>query len=132
MAAINFKSEGHKERLLEVIQRIDKVWPEENNRVDPEYLSALYILTSDAASWEWLSTFVSRDGIGFKRLLTNAGFSSGEMALINLAWNLFNNGEKVNVLDLLSLDDSNFHIAMTAITLRRAGAYLHELEAWPD
>lgn len=124
---IFFKSPEHKERLITTIRQIGKVW-EENRQIDPEYASALYILTSDLTTWNKASGYVDRDGIDFEAMLEEVDFSGGYAVLINLAWNLFNDYQKIDVLDLLRLDEGNFQVALGALKLRRYRTYVNDLE----
>lgn len=123
---IFFKSEGHKQRLIATIRQLGKVW--ENGRLDPEYASALYILSADAATWNQAQAYVERSGIDFEAMLAEVDFSSGYTVLINLAWNIFNDGQKLDVLDLLRLDEGNFNVALSALKLRRHGAHVNDFK----
>lgn len=125
MADIFFKSPEHQQRLLAAMQQLGKVW--ENGRLDPEYASALYILSADTATWNQAQAYVRRSGIDFEAMLAEIDFSSGYAVLINLAWNLFNDGQKLNVLDFLRLDEGNFNVALSALQLRRHSMSEREL-----
>lgn len=118
MANTFYKSEGHKSRFTEVVYRLNK---RDISSYDREYSAALYILTSDLATWEKANGYVSREGIDFEELLQETDFSHGYVALIELAGNLFNGGTKCNPVDLYGLDAGNFHVAMQALMIRRNG-----------
>lgn len=124
MATTYFTSEGHKTRFISIQQQLNKL---DAGKFDREYSTALYILTSDLATWEKASGYVSRHGIDFEGLLQEVDFSHGYIALIELAGNLFNAGyTKCSPVDLYGLDDRNFHVAMTAFLIRRNGWRIEE------
>ena len=116
---IFFKSEGHQERLIEALQNVE--------HQDVYFTSALYILTADLATWQKAEDYVEHDSIDFEQMLSEIDFSSGYIRLINLAWNLFNEHVKVNVVDLMGLDERNFNVAIQAIQLRRRPYRLTEI-----
>lgn len=128
-SSIFFKSEGHKERFLSAIQQIGKVY---DGKLDPEYGAALHILTCDLSTWEKAEGYVSRRGILFEEMLKEVDFSTGYRSLINLAWNLFNEGVQVNVVNLTIVDGRNFKVALEAIKLRRESVRLDDLKQWPN
>src|SRR5436190_6959452 len=97
-----FQSEDHKNRFVEAIQRIGKVY---NRSIDPEYGAALYILTSHPALWNNAQGYVTRHGIDFETLLEEIHFSSGTRVLINWASSLFNGNQHVDLSDLTRLDE---------------------------
>src|ERR1051326_7471917 len=90
-------------------------------KCDPEYAAALYILTVDYATWDKSNGFVKRTGIDMDAILHASIFSSGETILVLLAGNLFNEQQSANPIELLHLDESNFHLALDAIKIRRYG-----------
>ena len=111
-----FKSEGHKERFQEAMQQNGKIY---DGLYDPEYSAALYILTSDASTWNKAQEYVEFTGIDFPTMREEIDFSGGYSVLILLASNLFNGQMHIDPLEFLRLDDTNFEVAMTAIRLRR-------------
>lgn len=111
-----FKSAEHRTRFVEVMQRLGKVY---HGKFDPEYASALYILTADLSTWRKASDYIDRNGIDIEAMLEEVHLSGGYAVLIRLAGNLFNNQQRLDPLELLRLDESNFLIALTALTLRR-------------
>lgn len=118
---LTFQSEGHKNRFVEAIQRIGKVY---NRSVDPEYGAALYILTSRLALWNNAEEYVTRRGIDFGTMLEETHFSSGPWVLVNWACNLFNGYLHIDPLELMRLDEGNFETALTSLKVRRYGAYI--------
>lgn len=113
---IFFKSPKHRERFLAAIQSIGKIY---DDKVDPEYGAAVYILTSSLSTWQKTSSYVESDGIDFPKMLKRVDFSGGYVSLIKLAGNLFNDRTHVAPIELYSLDDTNFAIALTALQIRR-------------
>lgn len=113
-----FKSEAHKMRLLEVMQLLGKIY---QDKLDPEYGSALYILTSHLGTWQKAQEYITAFGIDFETMLEEVDFSGGVSVLIRLAGNLFNGQTRVEPVEMLRLDESNFNIALNAIRLRRDG-----------
>ena len=114
---IFFKSDAHRARFLLAMQESGKVY---DGKFDVEYCSALYILTSGLATWDKAKSYVDRDGIDIEGMLEEMDFSSGQAALIKLAGNLFNGQMHIDPVDLATdLDNDNFHVALTALQLRR-------------
>src|SRR5579862_3144468 len=114
-----WKSAAHKQRFLTIMQQIGKIF---DGKVDPEYGAALYILTSDAATWEQASRYTQRNAIDIETLLKEVDFSHGYEVLLKLAANLFNElneaGQQVRPVDLMILDEDNFSVALTALQIR--------------
>lgn len=117
MADIFFTSLEHKQRWLAAMRAIGKIY---GGKLDPEYASALYILTADLDTWQQASRYVDRDGIDFEALLAEVHWSSGYGVLIRLAGNLFNDRTSLSPVELMRLDDTNFIVALTAFQIRRA------------
>src|SRR4051794_40581447 len=122
---IFFKSAEHKQRFLATMQQIGKI---DTGKLDPEYAAALYILTADAGTWQKAREHVSRQGIDIQTLLEEVDFSSGYAVLIKLAGNLFNNQQHLDPLEFLRLDNRNFHIALTALILRRSSIHIDDFD----
>jgi hypothetical protein len=116
-AGIFFTSAEHKQRLLSAMQCIGKI---DDGKLDPEYASALYILTSSAGTWQKASGYVDRGGIDFEAMLEELDFSGGYSILIKLASNLFNSNMHIDPIEFLRLDETNFMVALTSIQLRRS------------
>jgi hypothetical protein len=113
---IFYVSPAHKARFLGMMQRIGKVY---NEKLDPEYAAALYILTARSGRWAKAQDYVSSDRIEIQSLLEDVDFGSGDTILVKLAGNLFNGEQHIDPLEFLRLDEENFQVAMTAIKLRR-------------
>ncbi len=118
MANIFFKSANHRTRFLEAMQRIGKIY---EGKLDPEYGSALYILSSDLSTWNKAQEFISPGGIKFLAMIEATDISGGYSVLMLLAVNLFNGQLRADPVEFMRLDDSNFLVALTAIQLRRGG-----------
>lgn len=116
---IEFKSPDHKARFLQAMQDLGKVWPEEGNKLDPEYAALLYVLTADRSTWQKSSSYVARTGIDVEGLLQEVDFSGGYAVLVQWAGNLFNSQQHIDPIELLRLDESNYRVALTALTLRK-------------
>lgn len=120
-----YTSRDHKRRWLTAILTINKVF---DGKLDPEYASALYILTSSAGTWNKAQSYVSREGIDFEAMTREADFSGGYTRMIRLAWNLFNEGTPCSPVDLVtSIDSENFTVAMNALQIRRVSWTLNEI-----
>ncbi len=124
MADIFFTSAEHKQRWLTAILSMGKVY---NGKLDPEYASALYILTSGTGTWNRAESYVDRDGIEFEALLAEADFSGAYTELIRLAGNLFNGQTACSPVELFRLDDRNFTLALNALQIRRVSLPIDEL-----
>jgi hypothetical protein len=122
---IFFKTAEHQQRFLRAMQQIGKI---NAGKLDPEYAAALYILTADAGTWRKASEYVSRHGIDVKTMLDKVDFSSGYIVLIRLAGNLFNNQQHLDPLEFLRLDERNFHLALTALILRRSSFLVDDFD----
>ena len=123
--AIFFKSDEHKQHFLATMQQLGKIYAGE---LDPEYAAALYILTADAGTWQKAREYVSSEGIDIQTMLEEIDFSSGHLVLIRLAGNLFNNQEHLDPLEFLRLDERNFHLALTALILRRSSFHMKHFD----
>ena len=123
---IFFTSSDHQQRFLAAMRAIDKIdhGGSFDGQFDQEYASALYVLTSSAATWEKAHSYVSREGIDFEELLREVDFSGAYSVLILLASNLFNANRHIDPVEFMRLDDRNFAVALTALQVRRAS--LHE------
>lgn len=117
-------TEEHKQRFLAVMQQLGKVYA---GKLDPEYASALYLLTADRSTWRKASEYVSRDGIDIEAMLQEVDFSGGYGVLIQLAGNLFNQNEHIDPIEFLRLDERNFRLAIGAIFLRRYEMHVSDL-----
>lgn len=113
-----FKSVEHKQRFLNAIRGIGKIW---DGKFDPEYAAALYLLTEDENTWLQSAPYVRNSGIDIENLLKKGKFSSGYKVLIKLAGNLFNSNQHVDPIQLLRLDEDNFRLALFSIFVRRYG-----------
>jgi hypothetical protein len=118
VTTIFFTSPDHKNRFVEALQHINKVY---DGKLDPEYAAALYILTVNYGTWEKTSSYVDRNGIDFEAMLKNVYFGSGHTVLVTLACNLFNEQMHIDPIQFLKLDDENFKVALTSLMLRRGG-----------
>src|SRR5215469_11702420 len=87
MTDIFFTSEEHKKRLIETMQGLGKI---DGKKLDPEYASALYVLSSNTFTWEKAQEYVSRYGIDLSTMLEEIDLSGGESVLLQWAGNLFN------------------------------------------
>jgi hypothetical protein len=121
-----FHSREHKDRFVEAIQGIGKVY---DGEFDPEYGAALFLLTSSQSTWNNASAYVHRSHIDFEAMLNEVDFSGGYSVLIQLASNLFNGNTHVDPLELLHLDEKHFKLALSALLLRRYGLRKDEVEA---
>jgi hypothetical protein len=114
---IYFTKPEHKQRFVDAIQQTEKLYDD----FDPSFVAALYILTKDPNTWAKASGYIGRIGILFPTMLSEQGWSGGMSVMINLAGNLFNNELHINPVELIQLDEGNYRIALTAISLRRYG-----------
>lgn len=120
-----YTSREHKKRWLTAILSTGKVF---DGKLDPEYASALYILTSSAGTWSKAQSYVDRDGIDFEAMLAQVDFSGGYSVLIHLAGNLFNDRFTCSPVDLATrLDSENFTVAMNALQIRSINWTLNEI-----
>ena len=113
-----FISPEHRNRFIAAISNIGKIY---NGKFDPEYASALFILTAHLGTWKKTRDYVDNHGISFEEILKDIDFSGGYSVLIKLASNLFNGNEHIDPLEFLRLDDANFELAISAIRMRRDG-----------
>ncbi len=112
-----FRSPEHRRRFVEAMERIDKV--EEQRHCDPEYGAAVFILSAYSGIWDRTSTYVSRRGIRFDKMLKDQDFSGGLNVLIRLAGNLFNEHAcQVTPVEFTRLDEQNQQLAQNAIWVR--------------
>lgn len=114
---IFFTSADHKNRLVDAIERFEKV--EKDGKADPWYAAAFYILSADLYTWNNVGPYISRSGIKFDKILEKIHFSSGELTLIETAANLFRDHGQVDLSRFSNLDENNFSLVIDAIKIRR-------------
>lgn len=108
-----FINPTHKQRYYEMKVKADQA-------DDIYYDSAIYILSAvDKAE---ITDYVDQEHIHFERLTDNTSrWSSGEKAMIHIAWELFNGGpeEKKGIHDCFrSLGKTWAQVAVNAIRMR--------------
>ncbi len=113
-----FRSKQHERRFFIAVK--GKIF---EGNIDKDYGAALYVLTSSVSTWEKAQSYITSEGIDFDALLMNVDFSHAYSALIQLAGNLFNGTIESNPIDLMGLDENNFHLAISAIYIRRFGLH---------
>jgi hypothetical protein len=123
--AMYFADKGHRERFAAALQQIGRVY--DDGKVDQEYGAALYILTADEGFWNDVKQYVKRNEIDMEALEEQHYLSSGYFVLIRVAWNLFHGMHRIDLTDLMLLDENNFQIALAAIQIRRHMWRLAEL-----
>jgi hypothetical protein len=116
-----YTSAEHQQRFTEIMQRLGKLG---ERAPDAEYAAALYILTASTALWNKASSYVNQDHMEFPALLREQDFSGGYGVLVRLAGHLFNGRTHLEPLELLRLDEKNFHVALTALQIRRDSSIL--------
>lgn len=114
--SIFFTSPEHTARWLTAILTSGKTY---DGKLDPEYASAVDILSSGTGTWNKAESSVGRDGIDFEALLAAVDFSGAYTHLIRLAGNLFNGQTACSPVELMRLDDRNFMLALNALQIRR-------------
>jgi hypothetical protein len=122
-----FKSTEHKQRFIQVVQDLRKVY---NGKLDPEYAAALYILTSHTGTWNKAQQFVDKrgHGINFPAMIEDRDWSGGYGVLIKWASNLFNGDTHIDPIELMRLDESNFGLATVALWIRRHSLLIKDLQ----
>ena len=123
-----FKSVAHKERFLAVLQQSGKALYD-GGKIDQEYGTALYVLTSSSGMWEKAHGYVNRSSIDIPTMLEEVHLSGGYTVLVQLAGNLFNSQVHVDPIELMRLDEQNFMVALQAIQIRRGGYHIEEIRA---
>lgn len=123
---IFFRGPAHKQRLVEAIERLEKV--ERNGKADPWYAAALYILSADGGTWTAVQPFIRSSGIRFDEISEKLHLSSGEITLIDVASNLFRDEGQIDLSRFTNLDERNFKLAIDAIKIRRYSLMIEELK----
>jgi hypothetical protein len=111
-----FKGAKHKQRFAQAMFHTGEVY---NGICDPEYASALYLLTADLATWKKAQAYVDCGKIDIPTMLQDADLSSGSAVLVRWAGNLFNGRIHIDPLELLALDEGNYTLALAALYVRR-------------
>ena len=111
-----YTSAEHQQRFKDIMHRLDKLG---QRAPDAEYAAALYILTATAALWNKANGYVDAERIDIPALLEQQDFSGGYGVLVTLAGHLFNGRMHLEPLEFLRLDAQNFHVALTALQIRR-------------
>lgn len=119
---IFFTSPEHQQRFLGAMQQLGKI---DAGKLDPEYASALYILTADLATWHKAQPYVDRHGLDIPTLLEEVHFSSGYTVLLQWACNLFNSYLHSDPIELLRLDEDHFKLALSALHIRYYSLGVH-------
>lgn len=124
---VHFRDDEHREALTTLLYDTGEY---HKNRLNAELLSTLYILTSSYDFRKKILPYVKLPGgpggIEWGELWKEV-YSSAEMKLIRLAFNLWNGDDgsyyrvsPLTPMDIITtLDEENFKIAMQAISLRR-------------
>lgn len=120
---VPFKSEDHRNLFLTAMRQIGRL---DNQTIDAEYSSAVYLLTADSSIWQRAQAHVSNSGITFKQMLKSDHFSSTEEALVKLAANLFGAGISADPVTLCHT--SNFEVMLSALKLRHERMSLSDFE----
>lgn len=92
-------------------------------RTNKEYLSVVYLMTGNTELYQKMNPyFNARSGeFDSKKMFVEQDFSSGLSILAKLAAHLFNSNEVVQPLNIISLDEQNFKLALNSMILRRFG-----------
>jgi len=117
---IHWAYDGHREEFQLALSQTRAVYP--NGKINPEYGTALYLLTGLEGTWPRLSQYVTMDGIDHCKMVKRVVLSSGEKLIVGLAGNLFNGDMcvKLTPLDLVGrLDRDTWEMVLTAFDLRR-------------
>jgi hypothetical protein len=120
-----FKSTEHKQRFVQAVQDLRKVY---DGKLDPEYAAALYILTSHTGTWNKARQFVSQTGIDFPTMIADRDWSGGYAVLLQWASNLFNGETHIDPIELMRLDENNFGLATVALWIRRHSLHIDDLQ----
>ena len=124
---IYFTSAEHKQRWFESLLKIERIY--KGGAFDPRYGSALYILTADAGMWHVAQNYVSREGLEIETFLKEVHLSTSESVLTRLAGNLFNpTSLHVDPVEFMVFDESNFAVAMSAISIRYRGLHVTDIK----
>ncbi len=128
MSGVYYKDCFHRDVLLSWLEKSGKVYVKYRNKIDIDYLPALYVLTSDKELRDKCLRFIDHEGIDFPLMKKTIDFSSGYRVLVDLAHHLFNSGCDVSPMAIIrNLDGDNFEVAMQAICLRRHSVRLIDL-----
>lgn len=92
---------------------------DDTSNSDLERLSLFYILANVSDLHNNIDNIYNFDNKSIKlNCYDKLDLSSSSLVLLTLAFNLYNNCKKVNVLDFSCLDDTNYKIAIDAINIR--------------
>jgi hypothetical protein len=121
---IFFTSSEHRTRWLTTLLITGAV---DAGRIDPEYGSALYLLTSREGTWQKAQGYISHHRVLIENLIAEVDFSAAYLQLIKLAGNLFNGTIHVDPVEFYRLDEENFTLALNALQIRRASFLVSEV-----
>jgi hypothetical protein len=123
---IFFKSPQHKERFMETMEQIGRIY--DGDRYDAEYGAAVYVFTCDSSTWARAKDYVTHDRIDTEGMLKDCDWSGGYRRLVRLAGNLFNSFEPVDLADVINaVDEDNFKVMISSIYIRRHGLRVADL-----
>lgn len=115
-----FLNQEHEERFLYF--RVENM--SEYYRFNKEYLSVVYIMTSNEELYRKISPYFNGKIGEFdsEKMFKEIDFSGGDLVLAKLAVHLFNSNETVDPLHIISrLDNESFELALNVFVLRRYG-----------
>lgn len=95
----------------------------ESQQTNPEYQSALFIITSDAELTDKMLPYFSSKGFAHLKMFEEQDFSNSFGKIAKVAANLFlGHSYEFSVVDLVAdLDERNFRVLLQALIVRRYG-----------
>lgn len=116
---IEFLTPAHQRNYLEAASQLQFT-----GRLPADWTACLYLMTASDSVWRMIRKHVNlqRHEIEWRKV-RKLTLSSGEMFLMNLAQQLYNNSGEVDLSALWeTLDDQNYQLAIRALHVRRQGA----------
>ncbi|MCC5909492.1 MAG: hypothetical protein JJT76_03525 [Clostridiaceae bacterium] len=126
---INYENEEHRKKVLGLLKKYNKIHSE-SNKVDIEYLSAFFLLSTSLLNHKKLEKYIHPSGIGinFLKMVEDEYLSSSEEVMIKVAWNLYNSDGDIKPIEIIRfLSNENYNLVIQAMELRRVKHYLEEL-----
>ena len=111
-----FADEDHKNLFYSFREKVSGSF----EMYDRYYDSALYVLSFlESQDSKGLDRYINRLSINFPKIRKEVDFSTGQLALVNLAANCFNSNNKADVSDVFDCLSGNYKImALEAIKHR--------------
>jgi len=126
MNKIKFLSETQKERVINLLEKYNKIYTA-IGEVDAEFFSVYYLLCSDLM-WDCTSAYVDDSLINFEELLMEPLLQGEAEVIAKIAYTLYNEGGDLEFKDIIRhITRENWELVSNAMNYRKLGIKIEEL-----